>query len=135
MQRMDALVDALHRFRYVWIITIAVVIGAGGVIAAQRVLGEGDRVRVTEDGKVSVTDRDNLPFQLSFDLPQNCSDVLTEFDAALDQFPGSSSAPPAVNAKIAVLALLGEELCSYREWTDVQAGRMAAWYGVAPSES
>lgn len=114
-------------------IAITVVITLLAAWFVSDVFGHTDNVRVTDDGKVLIADRDNLPFRVSFPLPHNCTELTTEIDATLAHVSTASAASDAVQAKMAALIVLGGDLCSYNDWSAVQADQLTRWYDASAS--
>lgn len=129
--------NAMDRIRYylednlaALTLLVGVALGAGLVFALTSVFSDdGDEyVVINDDLTVSVTNRNDLPFGVSFELPQSCGDVRAELELVT-----VGVADDQIVSKVVLLSALGEELCSFADWTTIQRDVISPW--TAPAEN
>jgi hypothetical protein len=124
--------DLYDRIRASRILSVAVLVIVIGLLAAgaYAAFATDDAapdagVVVNDDGSVTVANRDQLDFMLSFDIPQNCAETTAALTDLTAQPAGDDT---TVRDQVIVFSTIGEELCSYRDWMEFRTATLDPWY-------
>ena len=118
------------RYRKILLLIAVVLTTVVVTVFAQNRLEKEKNVIVNSEGAVVISDRDNLPFAISFTLPQNCSELDSEMQRTVATGANSATAPDELIQKMTVLIAFGEDLCSYRDWGKISADSLSQWFGA-----
>lgn len=120
----------------VLLVAVAVVVAAfvlpgGGTSSVVAKPGDetaGVRVFTDKDGKIVVTGRDPAEIALSLALPQNCAQIVVFMDDVAALYPKSAGATDEVRVHVTIMQRLAQDLCSYREYSELSKSQFSSWY-------
>lgn len=94
---------------------------SNGVIAEANVSQDAN-------GRIIVSNKDNIKFHISFPLPQNCAQTKVAIGTVIGRWPEEAVASADARTALLVLERLGQDLCSWRDYNELSLNVLQPWH-------
>lgn len=97
--------------------------------------GSGVRVYKDENGRIIVSNGENIQREVTLKLPQNCKEAAEMIDKHLAEHKSAIDAEDDARITMVIYQRLAQDLCSWRQYNDTASDQLSKWFQPAPGQT
>lgn len=97
--------------------------------------GNGVRVYKDENGRIIVSNGENIQREVTLELPQNCKEAAEMIDKHLAEHKSAIDAEDDARITMVIYQRLAQDLCSWRQYNDTASGQLSKWFQQTPGQN